>query len=256
MMGYNIGITTPKTPALLSVARGTSKPDWRSAMPDHTPLLPGFKRCRICSDVLPASPDFFSRDKSKADGLQSACKACASERRHAWYLENRQHAIDYSEQWTVDHYDHVLEQHRAWRKSNRDKADGYNERWKLSHRAQHLASRRRRYNAHAETRRLEARAWRRANPDKVRIQWKVRQARKRSVGGNHTTDDIRRLYDLQDGRCAYCGITLYDEYHVDHVVPLARGGSNDPDNLALSCALCNLSKKDKTVAEWQEVRGW
>lgn len=44
--------------------------------------------------------------------------------------------------------------------------------------------------------------------------------------------------------CANCAsrITERTDAHVDHIVPLARGGSNDRDNLQVLCARCNLSK--------------
>jgi 5-methylcytosine-specific restriction endonuclease McrA len=50
--------------------------------------------------------------------------------------------------------------------------------------------------------------------------------------------------------CAYCddhdGATLT----ADHVVPLARGGSNDPRNLVCCCLPCNSSKRDQLLSEW------
>lgn len=48
----------------------------------------------------------------------------------------------------------------------------------------------------------------------------------------------------RDGfRCTYCGSTPSDgPLHVDHVVPVAEGGSNDPSNLVTACASCNLGK--------------
>jgi 5-methylcytosine-specific restriction endonuclease McrA len=42
-----------------------------------------------------------------------------------------------------------------------------------------------------------------------------------------------------------------DTYHVDHVVPLVRGGSDDPSNLVIACVPCNLSKGDKLPHEWK-----
>ena len=66
----------------------------------------------------------------------------------------------------------------------------------------------------------------------------------------HNAEDVARLFVLQDGSCAYCGIVLQD-YHVDHIVPLARGGGNGPDNICLACPACNLNKKDKLFGyEW------
>ena len=36
------------------------------------------------------------------------------------------------------------------------------------------------------------------------------------------------------------------EFHIDHVVPTAKGGSDEEANLQLACPSCNLSKSDRT----------
>lgn len=218
------------------------------------------KQCMKCGGEYPATTEYFYRDKGRKDGLKSLCKGCAKIAKKRWYDANRDYAIEYSSQWVKDNYEHVLEQHRDWRKRNPDKCNEYNEDWKRNHRPVYLASRKRRYNAQAEIRRAETADWRKRNPDKVIVQFKVRQARKRSAEGNHSPSDIQLLLQDQDNRCAYCGISISLEIkgdvHIDHIQPLSRGGSNWPENLAATCSYCNLSKKDKTIAEWQVVRGW
>lgn len=47
--------------------------------------------------------------------------------------------------------------------------------------------------------------------------------------------------------CRYCG-GFADS--VDHVVPVAQGGSDASSNLAAACMDCNRSKRDRTPAEW------
>jgi hypothetical protein len=49
----------------------------------------------------------------------------------------------------------------------------------------------------------------------------------------------------RDGfRCAYCGRGQDDgvQLHIDHLVPVARGGRNELENLVTACATCNLGK--------------
>jgi hypothetical protein len=51
------------------------------------------------------------------------------------------------------------------------------------------------------------------------------------------------------GRCEYCRMTQEiqgAEFHVEHVLPRAKGGSDALDNLALACPSCNLRKADRT----------
>lgn len=64
------------------------------------------------------------------------------------------------------------------------------------------------------------------------------------------TDNISnrvRAWVLRDQRCAQCGRTPSEDgvkLHVDHKIPQAWGGTNDPDNLQALCSECNEGKKN------------
>jgi 5-methylcytosine-specific restriction endonuclease McrA len=58
------------------------------------------------------------------------------------------------------------------------------------------------------------------------------------------------IYDRERGHCFHCGQPIsFDAFHVDHLVPVAAGGSDEMDNLAASCAPCNLAKSDSIVVD-------
>ena len=60
---------------------------------------------------------------------------------------------------------------------------------------------------------------------------------------------IRTIYDRANGCCEYCSILLKyipDPYVIEHIIPKSKGGSNELDNLALSCFGCNNHKYNKT----------
>lgn len=97
---------------------------------------------------------------------------------------------------------------------------------------------------------LLKKAWKLANPEKHRANHLNRKARVRDAEGYHTGADLSSLFILQDGKCAYCGSGLQG-YHVDHIIPLSKGGSNWPDNICLACPSCNMSKSDRLFGyEW------
>ena len=58
---------------------------------------------------------------------------------------------------------------------------------------------------------------------------------------------IRRKYN---NRCAQCG-NGGQRLTIDHVVPLADGGSNDISNLQLLCGPCNQRKGSKHSTRFQ-----
>ena len=58
-------------------------------------------------------------------------------------------------------------------------------------------------------------------------------------------------------RCVYCATRLDQRTAtLDHVVPLARGGANDPGNLVVACAPCNRLKSDLLPFEFFARHPW
>lgn len=63
--------------------------------------------------------------------------------------------------------------------------------------------------------------------------------------------DKRRIYDCQNGLCAYCGQHRNIKYMtVDHIIPLSKGGTDDTENLQCTCKMCNRLKSDMLPSEF------
>ena len=75
--------------------------------------------------------------------------------------------------------------------------------------------------------------------DKIREQNRLRQQRKRGKTKQALIGD--------GNTCAYCGEAGST---VDHIVPLAKGGANVPENTVCSCLSCNMRKTDRPVHEF------
>lgn len=78
-----------------------------------------------------------------------------------------------------------------------------------------------------------------------------RLARRRGAGvGPVPADLIQRLYRRQLGMCPLCGLGMVgvSGAHVDHIVPVSRGGQHVESNLQLTHALCNLRKGNRYSA--------
>ncbi|KKN72775.1 hypothetical protein LCGC14_0407420 [marine sediment metagenome] len=61
------------------------------------------------------------------------------------------------------------------------------------------------------------------------------------------------LWQEQKGLCVFCKKNMERrDFHMDHYVPLIRGGKHCITNVVLTCSACNLSKHTKTGKEFIE----
>ncbi|MBI1682334.1 HNH endonuclease [Caulobacter hibisci] len=96
------------------------------------------------------------------------------------------------------------------------------------------------------------RAYRKANPDKVR---EFVQSRSRRQHGKLPRGTVKRLGEMQAWRCAICRVGVKRGFHLDHIMPLARGGEHAPRNLQLLCATCNVRKSSRDPIEHMQSLG-
>jgi len=61
---------------------------------------------------------------------------------------------------------------------------------------------------------------------------------------------IELLSCVQDKMCFYCSVSIEENSHLDHKLPLSRGGKHTWSNLCLACPSCNLRKHTKTAEEF------
>ncbi|MFD7705700.1 HNH endonuclease [Streptomyces sp. NPDC059786] len=119
-----------------------------------------------------------------------------------------------------------------------------------------LCSQRVSYHRYRAQRVAAAVAWARANPElraAIAAQHKAaRRAWEKLNPGSVGIDgrEWRKLVRRYRHRCAYCGGNE-GGIHMDHVIPLSRGGRHAIGNVLPACQKCNLSKGAKLVAEWK-----
>lgn len=93
------------------------------------------------------------------------------------------------------------------------------------------------------------------NPDKARA-WSHNRRVKKNNLGVLPSDAAARLMRLQNGRCAVCRCRLGAKYHLDHIVPIARNGRNEFQNVQLLCVPCNQHKAAKIPHLFMQSRGF
>jgi 5-methylcytosine-specific restriction endonuclease McrA len=136
-------------------------------------------------------------------------------RRAAYYAEHRDSILAYGVVYRIEHVDELRE-YEARRAGQKVK---YNAEYLAGHRAEQTAR-------EAARRALLARS---------------------SVGDMERVKAIyRRARENKRIKCYLCGIMIpLGDRHVDHVIPISKGGKHTSSNLAIACSDCNMRKHAK-----------
>lgn len=84
--------------------------------------------------------------------------------------------------------------------------------------------------------------YRKQNPEKVREWSKKRLSRKT---GRLPKGTVLGLKEKQENKCVYCKTDISLKFHVDHIIPLSKGGKHEKDNIQILCPSCNVRKSNK-----------
>lgn len=197
------------------------------------------KTCTKCGVKKPAHE--FSKAKARRDGLQSACKECSVAFHRRWMESNPEKAKVYSATYRSSNSDIAQARTAAWRAANPGKGRATDAAWRA---------------ANPEKKRLSRASWRANHPEAARIHHQNRRARKKAAPGKLSKGLSAKLFKLQKGKCPCCKQPLGDDCHLDHIIPLALGGTNTDDNMQLLRAKCNLQKHAKHPVDFMRQRGF
>ena len=86
--------------------------------------------------------------------------------------------------------------------------------------------------------------------DKTKLLMKNKQSRQYQIQLERAKMSNSLRYDIlkrDKFRCLLCGTSAEDgaKLHVDHIIPVAKGGKTERSNLRTLCSRCNMGKSDK-----------
>lgn len=240
------------------------------------PELPPKIECTNCGEAKPHTLEYFSPMPSIRGGsLRRKCKTCNARQTAEWRKNNpAKAAASKSKANSRARWSPAIERvypHRRCSKcgeakpNNPDhfgrggKRDGLTSRCLACHRQSHHenkasrnATKRAYYARLAEENPEQLRQWRQQWREKNRERYNSlikagkhrRRAKLKDVSGSFDADDIGRLLAAQKNTCWWCSKKL-TKYHVDHRIPIAKGGTNGLENIVISCPHCNQSRSAK-----------
>lgn len=227
----------------------------------------GQRTCSRCG----STPDevAFRRDKRAWDGLGGYCKPCEKRYNADYQSANREaNNAKRNAQYHANR-ERYLAQQKAYRKANievirqkdRIRARGNpvsierSRRWRIANRERYLSNMRRWYHANSDAHREYGRRWSAANRDRVREMSANtaarRAAQKRNAAGKIEYINRRAIWRRDKGICGLCATPVpFRDMHLDHHVPLSKGGEHTESNVHATHSRCNLSKGNREVPRW------
>jgi len=158
------------------------------------------------------------------------CAPCARANAKQWRLDNKERAAEAYKKWAAKNKERISETYKRWREKNMEEANKHNRAYRAKY---------------PERARAASDNWKKANPEAAAAIKENRRCRIMGQGGTFTKDDVFKLRETQGDKCAVCRKDISAKRHIDHIMPIALGGSNNPDNLQLLCPPCNHRKAAK-----------
>lgn len=197
------------------------------------------KRCTKCGIEKPI--DEFHKDKNRKDGHYPQCKPCACEAKMESYYRSDAHRQAVANQKYYEEHKEEFKKARYRRYNHSEKGRACQHRYNGSEKQKE--NKRRYYQSRRGRRRY-------------RSYVHNRRAKRAENGGSYTPEEWRALCAMYDYRCLSCGTIFdFDDLTVDHVIPIALGGTSNIDNLQPLCLPCNQSKCDRII-DYRTKKVW
>jgi hypothetical protein len=179
---------------------------------------------------------WYTPEKFEHFRAQHAAKA------NKYYYLHREAHNACCKKWAEKNKDRCKEVSQKWAERNREKVRSIAKKFRERHRA--------RVNE-------KNKLWRKNNPDKYLPMKRSIEARRRAKKGkalSELTNAKKRIIDCFYEQAQRLQKRLGVTFHVDHIVPLSRGGKHEPANLQVLPARLNMKKHAKETWRWEELQ--
>ena len=184
----------------------------------------------------------FSKASGRKDGLKIICKVCDKE----YYQANKEAIAVRMAEYYQANKENILTQTAVYYQNNKVQKAEYQQTNKEA-----IAVRMAEYNqTNKEARAVYMSEYLQTPKGKLSSKNSNHKRRALVKSGSISTEELEKLIE-DNTECFYCGCDITDvNRHIDHFIPLSKGGLHDLQNLVVACATCNMKKGDKMPEEF------
>ena len=193
------------------------------------------KKCIRCNN----SKDIFEFSKIKS-GTRNVCKLCINKSRRERRSKNIEQYRNYDKKYRTENKDKINSNRMVFYYDNQESEIEKKKIYYSEHKNER-SEYRKRYKDTENGRMI------------IRLNNLKRKLNIKDVcDGSIIESSIFNLLETQNHKCTACNSNLFD-FHIDHKVPLSRGGYHTITNIQILCPKCNLTKHTKTDEEFRLI---
>ncbi|MDU4890988.1 MAG: HNH endonuclease [Clostridium sp.] len=189
------------------------------------------KVCKMCGKEL--SIESFNIRKGYKDGYNTKCKKCE---------------VRYNQEYYKKHKAELDEKHKKYRENNKEYLSNLRKQYYKSNKEKELVQAKMWRNKNKDKIRNSSKRWYECNKGKVLVKNQRRRTKLSELPATITNEQWIQIKNDFKNKCAYCGRKL--PLHMEHFIPLSKGGEMTVNNIIPSCKSCNCSKGTKLFHEW------
>ena len=219
--------------------------------------------------------------------ITKKCTKCGEVKNINMFPKNRNKCLECVRQYHKQYYKDNTERLKRYREDNDERLKQYSKQWRKDN-TERLKRRSKQYyednierikqyrKDNAERTKQQTKRYREENAEKIKQWYKTEKGKislvnamgkRRSLIRQKAdgtlplkikyplTPQLQELLVAQDYKCNKCGCDISEEKHLDHHVPLSKGGTHSIDNVVWLCPTCNLTKSATVPRELLLVGG-
>jgi hypothetical protein len=209
------------------------------------------KACSVCKQIKPNTE--FNKNRRLKSGLSSECKVCKSIADANYRAKNKQKIASNHKRWSVKNKEHILARNIAWRKANPERYKAAQQKSAIKNRPKKRLYNKEWSAANKVLHRQMIADWQKRNPESNRRSANKRRAK--VMATRHEIYTENQVIEKYGTDCHLCHLPIdFDAprrvgrdgwekgLHIEHLVPIDKGGPDILDNVRPSHGLCNLRK--------------